>query len=56
MKKWYESKSIWLGVLTIVVAGLSAAEQGASAVQIAMAIAGAAMIAVRAVTSQKIGK
>jgi hypothetical protein len=56
MKKWYESRLIWLGVGTVVMAGLSAADQGANLTQIGMAIIGAAMIVLRAMTDKGIGK
>jgi hypothetical protein len=56
MKKWYESRLIWLGVGTVIMAGLSAADQGANLTQIGMAVIGAAMIVLRTVTDKGIGK
>lgn len=55
-KKWYQSKAVWLGVSAIVIAVLTAIDQGVSWPQAALAGVGAAGILIRAVTSIPLGK
>jgi hypothetical protein len=56
MKHWYRSKTIWLGVLTIAMSGLTAAQEGASWQQIAIGCVGAAIILLRTVTDKPVGR
>jgi hypothetical protein len=55
MKKWYQSKTVWLGIATSAMAGLSMLDQGASWPQVSMAVIGAAIIALRSITDKPIG-
>jgi hypothetical protein len=53
MKSWYKSKLVWLGLLTVASAALDAAFlDGATWRSIITAVLGAAIVALRAVTSE----
>jgi hypothetical protein len=54
MKKWYQSKTVWLGALTTIMAGLAMLDKGAEWPQVAMAMVGAGIVALRAVTDKPI--
>jgi len=57
VKKWYESKLVWLGVLQVAGAGITASmDVGATWQTISMAVVGAATIAFRAITTTSVTK
>ncbi len=57
MKKWYESRLVWLGTLSIVGAGITASmEAGATWQTISIAIIGAAVIVLRIKTDKSINR
>ena len=56
MKRWYESKTIWLGLATIATAVVSAVAGGAGWQEAVIAAIGAANIFVRTQTGKPIGK
>jgi hypothetical protein len=56
MKSWYKSKTIWLGVTTIVTAVISAVAGGGSWHEVVLAAVGAANILLRTQTEQPVGK
>lgn len=56
MKRWYESKTIWLGLATITTAVISAVAGGAGWQEAVIAAIGAANIFVRTQTDKPIGK
>lgn len=56
MKRWYESKTIWLGLATIATAVLSAVAGGAGWQEAVIAAIGAANIYVRTQTDKPITK
>ena len=56
MKSWYKSKTIWLGLLTIVTAAVSALTGGAGWHDAALAGIGAANIFLRTQTDKPVGK
>lgn len=55
-KKWYLSKTIWLGVIACAVAGLKAYQLGADPITIALAVFGALSVVIRTQTSKKLTK
>lgn len=56
MKRWYESKTIWLGLATIATAALSALAGGAGWQEAVIAAIGAANIFIRTQTDKPIAK
>ena len=56
MKKWYLSKTVWLGVLGIATSVVIAIDQGLSLTQVLLAGLGAATILIRGVTKLPLGK
>jgi len=56
MKRWYESKTIWLGVSTIVIAVVSAVAGGAGWEEAVLAAIGAVNVFLRTQTGKAIGK
>lgn len=55
-KKWYESKTIIIGAIGVVVAGLEAYDKGLDWPAVALAVLGAAMIFLRTVSDKPIQK
>ena len=54
-KPWYYSKTVWFGLITMLTAGLTASlEETANWQTIALAVVGAAGVALRTVTTMKI--
>lgn len=56
MKKWYLSKTIWLGVAAVAVAGLQAYQTSGDWITAVIAGFGVASIALRAVTKDPVKK
>jgi len=56
MKSWYESKTIWLGLATIVTAAVSAVAGGAGWKEAMLAAIGATNIFLRTQTDKAVGK
>ncbi len=56
MKRWYESKTIWLGLGSIATAVISAVASGAGWQEAAIAAIGAANIFIRTQTDKPIAK
>ena len=56
MKKWYLSRTIWLGFLTVAAAGVAALAEGLRWEQALLAVIGAANVVLRTQTDTPIGK
>jgi hypothetical protein len=56
MKSWYKSKTIWLGVTTIVTAVISAVAGGGSWHEVVLAAVGAANILLRTQTDKAVAR
>jgi hypothetical protein len=55
-KRWYLSKTVWVGVLSVAMSGLEAYQNGASIPAIAMAVIGAAILIIRPLTTKTLTK
>ena len=55
-KKWYLSRSLWLGVIAIATAIITSVEAGASWEKIALAAFGASAVLLRTQTELPLGK
>jgi hypothetical protein len=55
-KLWYQSRTVWLGVLTVAVAGLTSYVGGAKWEQALLVALGAAIVALRAKTTKPLGR
>ncbi len=56
LKKWYLSKTILLGVIACIIAGLEAYQREPNWIVVALAIFGALSIVIRTQTSKKLTK
>jgi len=56
MKSWYKSKTIWVAIISVSIAGLEAYQNGATGAAIALAVLGAALFVIRPGTDQKLIK
>lgn len=54
MKKWYQSKTIWFGIATMLSAALSALSDGGSMQEVIIAAVGAANVYLRTKTNQSV--
>lgn len=55
-KKWYLSKTVWLGILAIATAGVKTAQLGGDWMAVALACFGVATIVIRSITDAKLIK
>ncbi len=55
-KKWYTSKTIWLGVIAVIIAGLEMADKGGDYVAILLAVFGCASVVLRGFTNAGLTK
>lgn len=56
MKKWYMSKTIWLGVVTVLVAAGDAFLAGGDTQTIITAVIGAAIVILRPISTSRLTK
>lgn len=55
-KKWYFSKTIWVAVISVVIAGIEACEKGANPSTVALAALGTVLLFIRPTTDRRLAK